>query len=222
MTRFTISGRWLAATGLALVAGLPATTVTSHTQSLQAGQYSADVIRAWHDMAAAQMTNPIRQSRVLAMVHAAMHDAVNGVVPVYKRYASWLSDRNAHPEAAAAAAAHRVLVNLFPSNTAAFDAGLTASLLDVPDGPAEDAGVALGSAVGDFIVLFRANDGMDVPDPFNPTPGPGVWEPTPPLFIPAIEPQMKNVTPFTIHSREQFFVDPPPGLLAHGRHLRLR
>lgn len=215
MTRFTISGQCLAATSLALVAGLTAATATSQTQSLQAGPYSADAIRTWHGVAAAQLTNPIRQSRVLAMVHAAMHDAVNGAVPVYERYASWLSDGDAHPEAAAAAAAHRVLVNLFPSNTATFDAQLADSLAGVPDGPAEDAGVALGSAVGDFIVLFRANDGMDIPDPFSPTPGPGVWEPTPPAFLPAIEPQMANVTPFTIHSRDQFLVEPPPGLLTY-------
>ncbi len=178
-------------------------------------RYSADVIRTWHALAAAQPTNPVRQSRVLAMVHAAMHDAVNGAVPVYETYASWLSDRRAHPEAAAAAAAHRVLVNLFESNATTFDMQLASSLASIPDGAAKDAGVALGSAVGEFIVLFRANDGMAVPDPFNPVPGPGVWEPTPPGLAAAVEPQMQNVTPFTIRSRDRFHVQPPPGLLTH-------
>jgi hypothetical protein len=228
MTRYIISGGPLAATVLALAAGLTAAPAISQLPGTsgrlrastllngsQIGSYSADVIRIWHGVAAAQPTNPIRQSRVLAMVHAAMHDAVNGAIPVYEPYASWLSDGDAHPEAAAAAAAHRVLANLFPSNIAVFDEQLTDSLAGVPDGPAKSAGVALGSAVGDFIVLVRANDGMDVPDLFNPTPGPGVWEPTPPMFPPAIEPQMANVTPFTIRSRDQFLVDPPPGLLTH-------
>jgi hypothetical protein len=164
-------------------------------------------------LAAAQPTNPVRQSRVLAMVHAAMHDAVNSAVPVYQTYASWLTDRQANPEAAAAAAAHRVLVNLFPGNLAAFDAQLASSLASIPDGTSKEAGVALGSVVGQFIVDFRANDGMDLPDPFNPVPGPGVWEPTPPAFVAAIEPQMQNVTPFTIRDRTQFEVEPPPGLL---------
>jgi hypothetical protein len=147
------------------------------------------------------------------MVHAAMHDAVNGAVPVYETYISWLSDRNADPRAAAAAAAHRVLLSLFPSNTSAFGLQLAASLAAIPDSAAKAAGVALGSAVGQFIVDVRANDGMDVPDPFSPPPGPGVWEPTPPAFVPAIEPQMQNVTPFTIRHRSQFDVEPPPGLL---------
>jgi hypothetical protein len=142
-----------------------------------------------------------------------MHDAVNGAVPVYETYASWLSDRDADPEAAAAAAAHRALVNLFPANTATFDTQLASSLASIPDGAAKEAGVALGSAVGQLIVDVRVNDGMDLPDPFNPVPGAGVWEPTPPAFVAAIEPQMQNVTPFTIRSRDQFDVEPPPGLL---------
>jgi hypothetical protein len=153
------------------------------------------VVRTWHALAAAQPANPVRQSRVLALVHAAMHDAVNGAVPRFQTYASWLTDPNADPEAAAAAAAHRVLVKLFPGNDAAFDAQLTSSLAGIPDGPSRDAGVALGSAVGQFIIDFRANDGMDVADPFNPAPGPGIWAPTPPAFMAAVEPQMQNVTP---------------------------
>jgi hypothetical protein len=63
-------------------------------------------------------------------------------------------------------------------------------------------------------VDFRATDGMNVPDPFLPAPGPGVWEPTPPAFAPAVEPQMQNVMPFAIRNREQFDVEPPPALLS--------
>ena len=52
----------------------------------------ADVVRTWHALAAAQPANPVRQSRVLAMMHEAMHDAVNGAVPRYETYASSLAD----------------------------------------------------------------------------------------------------------------------------------
>ena len=90
--------------------------------------HSADVVRTWHALAVLQPTNPIRQSRALAIMHAAMHDAVNGAVPTYESYASWLSDPSADPEAAAAAAAHRVLINLFPAASATFDAQLASSL----------------------------------------------------------------------------------------------
>ena len=75
---------------------------------------SAQVVPAWYDAARTAPATPVQLSRVLAMVHAAMHDAVNGAEPRYETYASDLTDRRAHPEAAAAAAAHRVLTGLFP------------------------------------------------------------------------------------------------------------
>ena len=92
-------------------------------------------------------------------MHAAQHDAVNGARPRYETYASTLRDRRADAEAAAAAAAHEVLVAFFPANRAALDERLAKSLSAVPDGDAEDAGVALGRAVGDVVLEARANDG---------------------------------------------------------------
>jgi hypothetical protein len=229
MTRFTISGGWLAATVLALAAGLTAAPAISQLPGTsgrlrastllngsQIGSYSADVIRIWHGVAAAQPTNPIRQSRVLAMVHAAMHDAVNGAIPVYEPYASWLSDGDAHPEAAAAAAAHRVLANLFPSNIAVFDEQLTDSLAGVPDGPAKERGRRPRIRRRR---LHRAGPGErrnGRSGSLQSHSGPGrVGTDASNAFPPAIEPQMANVTPFTIRSRDQFLVDPPPGLLTH-------
>ena len=118
---------------------------------------SGEVIRAWNEIARAQaFGNPVRLSRILAIMHAAQHDAVNGAEPRYETYASPLPDRKADAEAAAAAAAHRVLVSFFPANQAALDAELSASLASVPDGPAEHAGVALGRAVGHAVLDIRA------------------------------------------------------------------
>jgi len=174
---------------------------------------SGEVIRTWNETARTQaFGNGARLSRILAIMHAAQHDAVNGADPLYRTYASTLSDPNADTEAAAAAAAHTVLFAFFPANQAALDAQLATSLAGIADGPAEAAGVALGRAVGRRILDFRANDGFNVPDPFTPTPGPGVWEPTPPAFEPMIEPQFQNVRPFTLNDRAQFLPDPPPAL----------
>jgi hypothetical protein len=174
---------------------------------------SGEVIRTWNERARAQaFGNGVRLSRILAIMHAAQHDAVNGADPRYETHASTLSDPHADAEAAAAAAAHRVLVAFFPANQASLDAQLATSLAGVPDGPAEDAGLALGRAVGQLALDRRADDGFGVPDPFNPTQGPGVWEPTPPVFAPMIEPQFQNVRPFTLNDRTQFLPDPPPAL----------
>jgi predicted benzoate:H+ symporter BenE len=70
---------------------------------------SARIIPAWYTVARTAPATPVQLSRVLAMVHAAMHDAVNGADPRYEAYASDLTDRNADAEAAAAGAVHRVL-----------------------------------------------------------------------------------------------------------------
>jgi hypothetical protein len=150
------------------------------------------------------------------MVHAAMHDAVNGAEQRYETYASELAAPGAHPEAAAAAAAHRVLAGLFPASQAAWDEALEASLAAIPDGPPKDAGVQLGAAVGQVVLDVRADDGWNGVDPFEPTPGPGIWRPTPPAFAPMAEPQFQNVKPFTILSRAQFAIRRPPQLQSHG------
>jgi hypothetical protein len=192
---------------LAPIAGGAAIAKPQHSRR------SGEVIRAWNAIARAQaFGNPVRFSRTLAIMHAAQHDAVNGAEPRYETYTSPLADRKADAEAAAAAAAHRVLVFFFPANQAALDAELSASLARTPNGRAERAGVTLGRAVGQRLLDTRANDGFDIPDPFAPTPGPGVWEPTPPAFAPMLEAQFHNVRPFTLRDRGQFLPGPPPDL----------
>ena len=175
---------------------------------------SAHVIPAWYATARTAPATPVQLSRVLAMVHAAMHDAVNGAEPRYETYASDLGDARAHPEAAAAGAAHRVLSGLFPALQASWDAGLEESLSTIHDGRSKRLGVTLGAAVGQVILNVRANDGWNGVDPFDPEPNPGIWRPTPPALLPMPEPQFQNVTPFTIESRAQFWLAPPPALTA--------
>jgi hypothetical protein len=193
-------------------AAVLAFAAASHVASARNGS-SGEVVRDWNETARAQLFgNPLRLARILAIMHAAQHDAVNGAQPRYETHASTLRNPGADPEAAAAAAAHEVLVAFFPANQAALDERLAKSLSAVPDGDAEDAGVALGHAVGEIVLQARADDGYDTTDPFTPAPGPGVWEPTPPAFAPMLEPQFQNVTPFALRDRTQFLPDSPPAL----------
>ena len=176
----------------------------------------ADVISDWNDTAIRVIksvnANPIFASRALAMTHVAQFDAVNAVVGCYEPYATTITEPGASPEAAAAQAAYHVLVNLYPSQTAALDAALAASLSAVPDGGAKTDGIALGNAVGAVILALRANDGSTATVPYTPGSGPGVWVPTPPAFAPAVVPQWRYVTPWTMAAPEQFRPGPPPAL----------
>lgn len=120
---------------LTIVIGTPRTT-------------RADVVTDWNQTAItsfkAANTRFVLQTRTLAMLHAAIFDAVNSVDHRYKPYAIELqAPTGASPEAAAAAAAHRVLVSLIPTQLANLDAAYVTSLAAIPDGASKTDGIAV-------------------------------------------------------------------------------
>lgn len=176
-----------------------------------------DVVLHWNSVLlnniAATATNPPRASRAMAMMHCAVFDAVNGVYGTpYQPYAVAGSPPNgASANAAAAAAAHRVLVHLFPLQQTMLDSELAASLAGIPAGP-RTKGVEWGRRCGDAIIAIRADDGANANVPYGPFPGPGFWSPTPPGFLPALLPGWGAVTPWTMHTGDQFRSAGPPAL----------
>ena len=155
--------------------------------------------------------------RIMAITQAAVYDSVNALDRTHEVY---LVDALAHPkasrEAAVAAAAHRAAVlyrPLYPAQAAALDAKLTASLATIPDGKAEDDGVALGRSVADQILALRQNDGSGVVlPPYLGSTEPGQWRPTPPANLPGLLPGLADVTPFAMTSNDQFRPAAPPAL----------
>ena len=110
----------------------------------------ADVVTDWNQTAIEVMKtanvsgNP--WSRVLAMMHVAMSDAVNSVGGKYQRYVTSLPSKpSASAEAAAASAARQVLLQLFPNQKAAIDAAYATSVGSVAEGLAKSDGIALAS-----------------------------------------------------------------------------
>src|SRR5712692_396046 len=115
------------------------------------GSVRADVVTDWNlttlQAAAAASLNPQRQQRVAAMTHAAMHDAVNSVAPRYEAYAVQVSPSGeASIEAAAVQAAYGVLSRLLPGQAAMPDGARSASVSQIPDGPAKEEVLAVGEA----------------------------------------------------------------------------
>src|SRR5262249_5801227 len=84
----------------------------------------------------------------------------------------------------------------------------------IPDGEAKLLGIDLGERVAQFILDLRANDGSDDETPYTPLEGPGEWQPTPPLFGPAVRPHWRYVTPFALKSSSQFRAPGPPSLFS--------
>jgi hypothetical protein len=122
--------------------------------------------------------------------------------------------RSASQDAAAAAAAHQVLVALYPAFKATLDAQLQQSLAQIPDNNDKAEGVRIGQAVADRILAVRSNDGSNAqPIPYVFGAAPGDYQSTPPNFPP--QPQFTHwsrVTPFTLERARQFRPGPPPAL----------
>ena len=148
-----------------------------------------------------------------AMVHIAMHDALNAIRPRFDQYAYFGRSRGANPTAAAAKAARDVLVAAYPAQQATFDAELTTWLAKVPDGRSKTKALRLGAKAATAIVAVRQDDGTVVELESNYTPGhrPGDYQFVPPYDF-AFAEDFRYATPFGLKSRTQFRVPAPPAL----------
>jgi hypothetical protein len=165
----------------------------------------ADAVIDWNEKAVAAVyaarLSPDQQSRNLAIVHIAVFEAVNSIEPRYTPYRTRLAaEAGASPEAAAAAAAHAVLVKLFPEQAKDFDATLQAALVKLPEGPGKASGIRLGERAAAAILAERAQDGADAPITYRPFTLPGKYVPT---QLPASS-TWNAVKPFAIKSGDQF------------------
>src|SRR5437867_11293623 len=176
----------------------------------------ADVVTDWNNAALdairAERTAPPIASRSLAILHVSIYDAVNGIARTHEPYLVQSAvAANASRKAAASAAAHEALVNLFPASASSFDALHAAILAGIPNGPQKTAGITWGEFVANQILAARANDGHDAIVPPPGGSGPGVWVPTPPAFLPYLLPQWGFVVAFGMSSSSQFRpLGPPP------------
>jgi membrane-associated phospholipid phosphatase len=177
----------------------------------------ADVVTDWNNAALdairAGNTTPPIASRSLAIAHISIYDAVNGIARTHEPYLVQSAvQASASREAAASAAAHQTLVNLFPASTSNFDALHAAILAGIPDGPQKTAGIVWGEFVASQVLAARANDGWNATVQPPGGSGPGVWVPTPPAFLPYLLPQWGFVAPFAMSSSSQFRPPGPPSL----------
>jgi hypothetical protein len=178
----------------------------------------ADAVLDWNVNATTAIVMVAKQppaSAILsyAMVQGAVYDAVNAIDRGHQPYlVAPAADGSESKTAAAAQAAHDVLVALFPDQTATLDGELTTSLAAVPAGTAKDAGLAIGHATAAAMITARANDGRFGPSIAVPGTMPGEWRPTPPLFV--IDPAswVGNVRPFLLPRGDMFRSDGPNAL----------
>ncbi|HJY47333.1 MAG TPA: vanadium-dependent haloperoxidase [Stellaceae bacterium] len=204
----------LAATAAAVLTGAnPAPAMADATEPVsQVVQWNRTLLVIVRTPGAQPAT--IHPTRSFAIMHAAIYDAVNAIDGTHKPYLVRLSASHfASQEAAAAAAAHEVLVKLYPSFQATLDTQFQQALAQLPKGGQAD-GINIGNTVADRILALRANDGSNNP-PARYVFGnaPGDYQSTPPNFPP--QPQFTSwsrVTPFALEAADQFRPGGPPKL----------
>ncbi len=179
----------------------------------------ADVVLDWNAHAVDAIVgvakiSPTPSTIDFALVHTAIYEAVNAIAgyPFEPYGVTPDVTTPASPEAAAATAAHDILVALFPPQQADLDAKYAASLALLPDGPEKTNGIAVGQQSAAGILALRVNDRRTATVPYTPGSGPGVWIPTPPGFLPAAAPQFAIIVPWTLKHPAQFRAPGPPSL----------
>src|SRR5688572_2520719 len=182
---------------------------------LVTSQIRAGEVERWNrvatDAAIAEQMDPLNESRVLAIVHAAIHNALNAIDRRYEPYRARVITvpTGASPEAAAAAAAHATLVELMPARKKDFDAALAQSFAQMPDKQAASAGRQVGLEAAAALIAQRRDDGANRTVKYVPGKKPGDYRPTPPDFTPAALVQWGAVRPFVLVSSSQFRPTPP-------------
>jgi hypothetical protein len=178
-----------------------------------AGPAHADMISGWNVKAEAiaieKRVLPPPNARGMALLHVAMFEAVNAVDRKYAPYKLKLvAEPNTSQEAAAAAAAHAVLVALHPDQQAALDAALAASLGPIAEGEPKAKGIALGKKAAAEVLALRADDGANAPESYRPYTIAGVYVPT----VVPVSSTYGAVKPWVMEKGSQFRPAPPPAL----------
>jgi hypothetical protein len=119
-------------------------------------------------------------------------------------------------KAAFATALHDTLLAQVPSHQPQLDAALDSTLGAIPDGRQKSRGIAAGAEEAEQVLAEREGDGLDtasVDIPYTPPPAaPGIWQPTPPTFGPAVRAGQKDGRAFLLASNDQFRPGPPPAI----------
>ena len=193
-----------------------------HQDALDSGAQPANPVVQWNKTLLVIVRTPkaqpptIHPTRSFAILHAAIYDAVNAIDRTHKPYLVNLArvPRVASEDAAADAAAHAILVTLYPNFQATLDSQLQQLLAQIPDGADKSEGINVGQTVANRILTLRSNDGSaNAPIPFTFGTAPGDYQSTPPNF--PKQPQFthwSHVMPFALERANQFRPGPPPAL----------
>src|SRR5687767_6784561 len=169
----------------------------------------------WSGIAASAITvgrAPAASSVLGGMVHGAMYDAVAAVEGGLEPFATGVTaPPAASADAAVAQAARDVLVARVPGQATNIQIAFDAYMASIPNGPAKDAGKAVGAASAAGMLAMRTGDHYDDAVPYvQKLTGPGVFEPIAPTV--PVDTKLPFVRPFTYESPSDYRPDGPVAL----------
>ena len=146
----------------------------------------------------------------LATLHVAIYDAVVAIAGTYRPYAITPTSptAGASQEAAVASAAYQVLLGLYPSRSAVYQAAYDSAIAKLPDEPGKTLGITIGAQVAAGILALRAHDGRAVTlAPYVPGTAPGDFRSS---FT--IGRELPFIKPFVLTGNAQFRAPGPQAL----------
>src|SRR5437773_9656001 len=173
----------------------------------------ADMVTDWNETAEAVIRastpSPPLQIRALAIVNAAIYDAVNGIARTYQPY--FVTDAappGARKEAAAAQAAFTALLGLFPGQAGLLEEKLAESLASIPGHRGRSQSIARGRAWGEqvapAVLALRATDGLStVVPPYFGGFAAGEWGAIPDGSVPVALPHFATLWAFKLRSASE-------------------
>jgi hypothetical protein len=187
---------------------------------------SANAVLEWNaallDAIRAETSPPPLAARNLAIVHIAIHDAVNtGHLQKSGYLSSEKSDAPLDARLLVIGAAHEACKRLYPSQRALFEK-LRAKQIATEVPFSNQKALEWASSVAQAVVERRINDGAQASSHYFPSEEPGAWRRTPPYFRPPEAPHWAKVQTFALTNAAQFRPAPPPGLTSEewARELR--
>jgi hypothetical protein len=177
----------------------------------------AELVARWNERAyeiayAEDSFRTFKGHRAFAMMHLAMHDALNGVTPRYRQHTFTGSDPKASVVAAAGQAAHDVLLSLYPGAAEQLGAELRETLAGETDVAARTRGIALGHRAAHAHLAARRDDGWEFQGRYEFRAAPGSYRTTPPFDGFVLQPGFGQARPFGLQAPDQFRPQPPPAL----------
>ena len=148
--------------------------------------------------------------RARTQLALAMFEALNAIDRKYESYLGMpAADPGASQDAAAATAAHAVLLAHYPGQKSSLEDSYGVTMMSVTDTAARDKGKAVGEAAARLALAAGGLDPALKPVPYRPRAAAGVWTAT---TLPVIQPYMLTFKPWVLPRADAVRPAAPPPL----------